>query len=1547
LSGAQDASIGIGALTVQPGGTGVILAGTGDPNDALDSYYGAGILRSTDGGNSWSLISTTADQTLSFAGEGFAGFAWSTANPQLVVAAVSEAYEGTLVNAPRAGVSYLGLYYSADAGATWSLATISDGNGTDVQGPSDPQTGSDGNAATAVVWNPVRQLFVAAVRFHGYYQSADGITWTRMAAQPGANLTATLCPTNPDSPGSIACPIFRGALAVNPLTGDTFAWTVDENKQDQGLWQDQCSLSAGACSNQDITFSQQWNTALLETSTADGAATIENGDYTLALAAVPSQQDTLLLAGDDDLWKCSLAAGCLWRNTTNTTTCMSAQVGEYQHALAWAANNPLEIFVGNDSGLWRTEDAIGETGAACASSDSIHFQNLNGGLGSLAEVVSLAQSATSPYSMLTGLGVNGTAGVKGGTEPTVDWPLILGGEGGPVAIDPVGGASWYANNGAGVSIHQCTQSGACTPADFGASPVIGMNASGEDGSTMQTPAPFLVDPLDSTELLIGTCRVWRLPVNGAAWSASNAISPILDSSASSGYCSGDALIRSMAAMELPGGGEIVYVGAYGSADGGGNKPGHVWSATYTPSAGWSGWQDLTLNPVTNDTQGMNHFGLDISSIFIDAHVQSGQTVYVTVEGIPSATQNVRSVYRSTDGGAHWSNMVANLPWAPANSLVVDPQDANTAYLGTDTGVYFTTRVATCMTASSNCWSAFGTGLPEAPVVQLSAAPLTSSAAVLVAGTYGRGVWQTPLWTSETGLTTAIASPSPLDFTSAVPVNSASTLTVTLENTGTLALTPAGTAVSGDFSVQTDNCQNTTVATGASCTILVNFAPLQVAPLLGQLTIYANVYGGQLTVELNGTGSPAGSVSLSPATLSFGQVEVGTTSAPLQVEAGNSNQTPVSISGVSVTAPFTIASNSCGASTLKPQTDCQVMVAFAPTAAGAASGTLTFTDGAGAQTVALTGTGAAPPTDALAPASLSFPATVIGQLSASQTVTLTNSGYLPLTSIAASASAGFQVTSNCGTQLTGQSSCSISVVFAPSQAGAQTGTLTVSDLLRTQTVALSGTGLLAPAFTVSPSSLTFAAQQVGVASPPATLTLSNTGGAPMANVGFQITGYSASSFATGTTTCGATLNNGSSCTVQVIFTPAAAGGSLASLVISSSSKSVKPVSVALNGNATATNGLNVSPAQLTFPATATGQASVAQTVTISEAGITASSLALAVSAPFSLTQNTCPASLAAGASCTAGVIFSPIATGPATGALSVTAASPATGANVLLSGTGAVAAAIQVTPATISFATTGVGATSSVTTVTVTNSGTASSLNNLVLTAPAGFQLVQNTCGSTLGPQASCTAGVVFAPTSAGAQTGNLTVNSSTVPSGAQIALSGMGFDFTVTVSGATSKTVSSGQTASYTLVITPLNGSQGAFTFQCGTLPANALCVFNPTTETLGTGVTGNVAVEISTGQSGASATVVPVRWRLLSLACGLVLLPLGWKRRRTALLLAALLAILAGGASSCSGSGGGSSSSTKTTSSPGSTPTGTYSIPVTVLSNGVQHNMTLTLIVD
>ena len=279
----------------------------------------------------------------------------------------------------------------------------------------------------------------------------------------------------------------------------------------------------------------------------------------------------------------------------------------------------------------------------------------------------------------------------------------------------------------------------------------------------------------------------------------------------------------------------------------------------------------------------------------------------------------------------------------------------------------------------------------------------------------------------------------------------------------------------------------------------------------------------------------------------------------------------------------------------------------------------------------------------------------------------------------------------------------------------------------------------------------------------------------------------------------------------------------------------------------------------------------------------------------------------------------------------------------MSGTGAVGAAIQVSPTAIVFATTAPNAIGSPTTVTVTNTGMSASLTSIALAVSAGFQIVNNTCPASLAPGQSCTAGIEFAPTSAGAQTGSLTVTSSAAAT-ASVPLSGMSLDFTLTVVGSSSQTVAAGQTASYTLAITPLNGSGGTFTFACGTLPANALCLFNPATETLN-GATGNVTVEISTTKSTAQLEYPPA-WRVLPLVCGLVLLPFGWRRRRKILLLAALLLVLAGGVSSCTSSGGGSGGSGGQGGSSG-TPAGTYSIPVSAAAAGVQHSVTLTLTVD
>ncbi len=1553
LSNAVDASISIGAITVQPGGTGVILAGTGDPNDALDSYYGAGILRSTDSGKTWSLIAKSQDwqmglsnQDYGFSGEGFAGFAWSSVNPRLVVAAVSQSAEGQLVDAEVDGTSYKGLYYSPDSGATWLLARITDGNGHDVQGPLDGYSAGNGNAVTAVVWNQVRGVFMAAVRFHGYYQSADGVTWTRLNSQPGLGLSSAMCPTNPMIAGSPACPVFRGALAVNPLTGDTFAWTVDENNQDQGIWQDVCAASRGACTNT-LSFSKKWNTAPLEADTSLGKSTIVNGDYDLVLSAVPSDQDTVLLAGDNDLWKCSLAMGCVWRNTTNSATCMSAQVGPFQHALEWSGTNPLELFVGNDSGLWRSLDAIGETDSTCSAADGSHWQNLNGGIGSLAEVESMSAVGMTPYTMMAGMGANGTAGVKNTTGVTLNWPEMIGGEGGPVAIDPTNADKWYANNGAGISIHLCSKAGQCTPSDFGAAPIVTNGDVGNDGLTMTRPAPFLVDPLDATQLLIGTCRLWRGPANGDGWTASNVVTAMLDGNMGDASCSGNAMIRTMAAMALPGGGEIVYVGVYGRADGGATVAGHVLKAAMNADGTWSAWQDLALSPVSGDLNPMNVYGLDVSSVTVDSHDVSGNTVYITVAGVSDPTRPVAAIYRSTDGGAHWQVIDSNLPWAPVNAAVVDPADANTLYLATDVGVFSTRTVAICGTVGGNCWAPYGARLPLAPVVALSTTPIGVTPGVLVAGTYGRGMWQIPLLTNASRLTTARISTKNLTFGTQTAGTTSPAQIITITNTGASPLAPTAVTATGDFGV-TDNCAQASIATGATCSIQVSFSPAGDGVRSGQLTVAANVSGGSLTVSLLGMGATTGNVQLSPGRIDFGQQLVGATSQAFPVTVANIGGTAITISSITSSGPFQLKTNSCGTTSLPANSDCVFMIVFQPTENGPVTGTLTMVDDAGMQYVQLLGTGTSPPTDTLSIQTLSYPATIVGQNSEPQIVSITNNGTNPLTSIEVSIAGEFIQANNCTTQLASQSSCSISIQFSPTRQGPQTGSLTVADALKTQTVTLAGTGLLAPLFRVSPSNLSFTTQQVGAASVPSLLSVTNAGDASMANVGFQITGPAAASFSTGATTCGPTLAAGANCSVSIVFTPQAAGSATATLTLTSSTLGVKSVAVPLSGTGQSPSALSASPSKLSFAPTAIGDSSPAQSVLITNAGgSTASGLTIVVSGPFSLSQNVCGTGLPAGSGCSVGVIFAPMQSGTLTGTLTIHSSSVPTPTIVALSGIGGLNGAIQLQPALVTFPITGVGITSSAISVTVSNTSTAVSLDNMAFSASAGFKLSAGTCATSLAPGTNCTVDVAFVPASPGGQTGNLTIASSTLGGNAAVPLSGIGFDFAVVQSGASSKTVASGQTASYSVTLTP-SGGAATFTFQCNSLPSYAACVFNPSANSVATSATGTEIVQITTSQAAAMASPQPPgpHWKATSLALGFLLLPFATRKRRRQIGAIVLLTLAIAGLSSCASSGGGGGGSTPTPTAHTVAP-GTYAISLIVTSNSVQHAVSLTMVVD
>ena len=1170
-------SLSIGAISVQ---SGVLLAGTGDPNDATDSFYGSGILRSADGGVTWTLIQNSKDGAAgnhSFMGLGFAGFAWSSSTPGTVVAAVSQSAEGTLVNAEDQINSVMGLYYSTDSGVTWQMSTIMDGSQI-VQTPQPSGGDLGGRAATAVVWNPVRQRFYAVIRYHGYYESADGVTWTRLANQPGAGLSTTACPTAPGTIGSASCPVFRGALAVQPVTGDLFALTVDSNNNDQGIWQDICALSGTNCSSATVTFAKHVPSTAMEV--GNGSSAIPQADYNLALAAVPavtssSTQDTLLYVGTVDLYRCSLAAGCVLRNTTNATNGCSApaQVAPAQHAIATLATATLPlVYLGNDGGLWRSTDGVNQQAAPCSSDDATHFQNLNGGLGSLAEIISFAQPSSDPGTLLAGLGANGTASTSA-TASATPWQQIATGEGGTVAIDPTNPSLWFASTSAGVSVRQCGSGAACTAANFAGAPTIGPAQVASDDSLID--APWILDPALPSNVIIGTCRVWRGPADsGALWSSSNAISRLLGGPQNSSCAGTNPVIRSLAvggpasnaAAAQNAGSEVLYAGMAGTLDGGGSDGGHLFSITIGNAAtSTTAWNDLTASTVTNAPGvGFNPGGFDLSSLAADPHDATGETIYTTVMGFAGNGVNAAHVYRSTDAGAHWANVSSNLPNAPANSVVVDPNDANTVYVALDTGVYVTTQITSC--ATTNCWSIYGTGLPNAPAVELAAAQGMPTgdgrAGELRVATYGRGIWQIPLLTAASATQPAMSlSPVSLTFGPQPVATASSAQTITVTNTGNASLTVSSVTVTGDFN-ETDNCTSSPIAVNASCAVRVNFLPTATGSRSGVLTIYGNVAGGEATATLSGTGTAAAAVVLNPITLAFPSTMVNATSQAQNITVSNTASAAVNLQKPTISgSDFSMTANTCGP-TLGPSTGCTIAIAFTPTASGTRSGTFSITDDVGTQTASLSGVGTSPATDALSPLTLTFPPQQLSTSSSAQQVVLTNSGDVALTLIAAQASGDFSAINGCGNSLNAHSTCSINVVFQPKSIGPIAGTLMVSDQYRSQTVALNGTGVAPPGVSLSPvSTLDFSSVGVGLTSGVQTVTLTNNGGVPLVVQSIGITGDFI--ILPGSNTCGGTVPVNAACTLQIAFVPTAGGPRAGTLTVSDNAPNT-PQTLSLTG-----------------------------------------------------------------------------------------------------------------------------------------------------------------------------------------------------------------------------------------------------------------------------------------------------------------------------------------------------------------------------------------------
>jgi hypothetical protein len=335
------------------------------------------------------------------------------------------------------------------------------------------------------------------------------------------------------------------------------------------------------------------------------------------------------------------------------------------------------------------------------------------------------------------------------------------------------------------------------------------------------------------------------------------------------------------------------------------------------------------------------------------------------------------------------------------------------------------------------------------------------------------------------------------------------------------------------------------------------------------------------------------------------------------------------------------------------------------------------------------------------------------------------------------------------------------------------------------------------------------------------------------------------------------------------------------------------------------------------------------------------------ADFSQT-NTCGATLAAGASCSINVIFTPSTTTSESATLSISDSDSTSPQSVSLTGTGTPApAAVFVSPATLSFGNQTVNTSSSPQTATLTNNSAGTlTITGISFTGTNAADFSQTTtCGATLATAANCTISVTFKPTTTGAESATLSIADSDASSPQTASLTGTGTsstpDFTLSAAPA-SLTVAAGTPASFTATLTSLNGLTGSVSLTCTGAPVDSTCVLLPTSVALPNGT------QTSTGTINTTARTIapppnsfrfgpryPVGpWAFLAIA--LALLAAWIATRHGARKLAwgfAALSLLA--LTSCSGF------------PHRGTPAGAYTLTITASSGNTSHSTTVVLTVN
>ena len=713
----------VGALAIAPSNDSIVYMGSGEGALSGDSYYGDGFYRSTDGGVTWQHVSTL------FTGQAVTDIAVDPTNPQHVYASTVRGRGGNHRTTSPTDQPY-GVYESTNGGSTWTPRKT---------------TTNELHGATDLVIDPQHpNVLFASFWGDGIYKSTDGgQTWiSALGDLPAGNYAEG------GTRFSLGISDPTGAAGPTLYTGFDYFDTSDHYHQAR-IYK---SVDGGA----------HWTA----TATGTGTNSVLNycGTqcfYDNEVKPDPTNPNVVYVLGSYG-YNNSPQSGGVYRTMDGGGTWQNLGYDLHPdfHAFAFQPNDTQHIAIGNDGGVWDSHTGGGRpAGAPLSAAD---WQDLNGQVNptTAALIHSTGLAITQFTSMATVPRVPGQ--YWGGTQDNGTlrkslanqrWFDQASGDGGQVIVDQTTPNPVNPNVPAfvygtyfGISPYRYNPTEVST--FFGNEPI-------DTGIDLKDRAEFYIPWVQNrgnvNQMFLGTYRVYRTD-NAEAPSAGDVTWNPISGDLTSG-CTGAA----------SNGARGCFVSAIGVADGGDG----VYAGTD------EGWIQVSPDAVTSDSPSWQRVGVGtlpnrpVNQIAVDR--SNWRIAYAAYGGFGPATPgNSGHVFATSDGGQHWTNISGNLPDSPVNSVVLDPGNANTLYVGTDVGAFVTTN-------RGQKWFALGSGMPKVSVWQLD---LDTTNGVLAAGTHGRGAY-----TLATGATRPALVVSKADSGRPVGPDSTIDYTITVRNVG--------------------------------------------------------------------------------------------------------------------------------------------------------------------------------------------------------------------------------------------------------------------------------------------------------------------------------------------------------------------------------------------------------------------------------------------------------------------------------------------------------------------------------------------------------------------------------------------------------------------------------------------------------------------------------------------------------------------------------------------------------------------------------------------